>query len=207
MATTEKPLVDSELYVNDATVEVLRNIIEAQVRGSLRRSVLWPLLFAGIALIVIAAVWLIPREITTLMREDPIVEKRFSKAAELATEKYITDPELGKKAIQEQVKATINQDQNMQSTISTAADAAVATLEVQDIVQQQVESQLQERLDNEIERFLSTEEGRSLINEAVRQYFGSEAGERTLDAITAEALRSPEVRKALISDLDSILNQ
>ena len=81
MATTTNPLVNDELYINEVTLEALRNVIESEVRGLLRRSVLWPLLLAGIALLVFAATWLIPRQITTMMREDPVVEQRFSKAA------------------------------------------------------------------------------------------------------------------------------
>jgi hypothetical protein len=201
MATTPKPLVDDELYVNDATLEALRNVIEAEVRASLRRTVLWPLLVAGIALLVFAAIWLIPNEIKTLMRDDPVVEQRFSRAAGQAMEEYIADPERGRLAIQQEVRATLQADQNMQDTVNTAASAAVADLDLEAVVQAQVEA----RLDEEIRQFLSTEEGRDLIDEAVREYFGTEAGKATVDSVASEALSSPDFRRELGKDLDNIL--
>lgn len=201
MATTPKPLVDDELYVNDATLEALRNVIEAEVRASLRRTVLWPLLVAGIALLVFAAIWLIPNEIKTLMRDDPVVEQRFSRAAGQAMEEYIADPERGRLAIQEEVRTTLQADQNMQNTVNTAASAAVADLDLEAVVQAQVEA----RLDEEIREFLSTEEGRDLIDEAVREYFGTEAGKATVDSVAGEALSSPDFRRELSKDLDNIL--
>ena len=203
MDRTANPLVDDELYVNDATLEALRNAIESEVRGSLRRTVLWPLLLAGIALLIVAAFWLIPREVENLVREDPIVKQRFLSA----TTDYIADPEGGQKAIQEQVVAAVRADQDLQNTVNVAVSSVVDGLNVNAVVEEQVAQGLEARLNKEVTRFLNSEKGQGLINDAVRDYFESETGRVKLDTVTAQAIRSADFKNALIDDLDHILSR
>ena len=95
MAREDTPVVADELYVNEATLEALRNEIEADVKRTLQKTVLLPLLAAGVVVILLGGLWYVPQQVTSLVREDPQVNQRFR--AQVAD--YLGDEEGGGRVI------------------------------------------------------------------------------------------------------------
>lgn len=204
MAQGKKLLVDDELYVNKATLEALRNEIESGVRRSLLWTVMAPLLVAGVALILFGVFWLIPREVGTLLREDPLVNQRFRDA----TAQYLADPAGGEKSIREQIIAVVRAEEGIRKTVDEAARAAVSDLNVDELVREQVNDVLKEQpLADQIAEFLQSEKGQTLLTRATREYFDSAAGKRRLDAVTSKELRSAEFRTILVDELGRALSR
>ena len=204
MPDDKQPFVDEKLYVNDATLEALRNEIESDVRRSLIRTVMVPLLAVGLLFILFGIFWLVPREIGTLLREDPLVNQRLRVAAE----EYLKDPDGGKKIIRDQITSIVQADKSIQKVVEEAVQSAVSELNTDELVQQHVKDLLKNKsLSDLITEFLESDKGQTLLNSATGSYLDSQSGKQNLEAITAKELQSDKFRKILIQDLDSTLNK
>jgi hypothetical protein len=203
MTQADKLVVDDELYVNETTLEALSNKIESDVRRSLRGTVLAPLLAAGVVLIVFAVFWLIPREVGTLLREDPLVNQRFREA----TAQYLGEP-AGRDAIREQIDAVLQSEAGVRTAVNEAASAAVSQIDIDGLVAQQVGEVVEEEsLGALVADFLESEEGQRLLSSATREYFASGAGQERLSEITASELQSPRFLDILVEELDRALSE
>jgi len=204
MGHEKQPLVDEKLYVNEATLEALRNEIEFEVRRSLLWNVLVPMLAVGILLFLIGVFLVLPRKVSTLIREDPIVSQRFRGA----TAEYLDDPEGGKKAISEEIKRMLESDIEIQKTVEESVQAALSEVNMAEVVKNHVDDVLKEKpLADFVTEFLKKEEGLALLKKATQEYFASPEGIKELGNAASQELNSTTFRKILINDLDRILNQ
>ena len=204
MGQEKQPLVDEKLYVNEATLEALRNEIEFEVRRSLLWNVLVPMLAVGILLFLIGVFLVLPRKVSTLIREDPIVSERFRGA----TAEYLDDPEGGKKAISEEIKRMLESDIEIQKTVEESVQAALSEVNMAEVVKNHVDDVLKEKpLADFVTEFLKKEEGQALLKKATQEYFASPEGIKELGNAASQELNSTTFRKILINDLDRILNQ
>ena len=204
MGQEKQPLVDEKLYVNEATLEALRNEIEFEVRRSLLWNVLVPMLAVGILLFLIGVFLVLPRKVSTLIREDPIVSQRFRGA----TAEYLDDPEGGKKAISEEIKRMLESDIEIQKTVEESVQAALSEVNMAEVVKNHVDDVLKEKpLADFVTEFLKKEEGQALLKKATQEYFASPEGIKELGNAASQELNSTTFRKILINDLDRILNQ
>lgn len=101
MAEEERARVDSELYVNPATLELLRRRIESEVKSGFFRSVGLPVGGAGVLAILFALFVWIPDKIATFIEKDPNVQEKLKSSAVA----YLNDPEKGQKFVRTQVEA------------------------------------------------------------------------------------------------------
>ncbi len=203
MTEQDRPVVTDELYVNEATLEALRNEIEADVKRSLQRTVLIPLLVAGVIVILLGGLWYIPQEVNTLMREDPQVNQRFR--AQVAD--YLGDKEGGVRVIREQVAEVIRSEESVRKTVEGAANSAVEKINVADLVKEQVKLALDEKpLDEALAKFLQDGQGKEDLKRAVATYFSSPDGKKRLTDTTSDQLKSREFRKILFSELKNVLS-
>ena len=203
MVHTKQPFVDDELYVNEATLEALRYEIESEVKRTLQRTVILPLLVAVLVLILFGAFWLVPREIGTLLREDPIVNQRFREAAKL----YLADPEGGAKVIHEQIIATVQTAKELQKNVDEAVKKEILKLNVDSLVKKQVKKMLDKKpLSDQVVEFLKSKNGQTLLTSATREYFDSDAGKKKLGVVTTKELQSENFRNILVEDLNRALN-
>jgi len=204
MGQEKQPLVDEKLYVNEATLEALRNEIEFEVRRSLLWNVLVPMLAVGILLFLIGVFLVLPRKVSTLIREDPIVSERFRGA----TAEYLDDPEGGKKAISEEIKRMLESDIEIQKTVEESVQAALSEVNMAEVVKNHVDDVLKEKpLADFVTEFLKKEEGQALLKKATQEYFASPEGIKELGNAASQELNSTTFREILINDLDRILNQ
>jgi hypothetical protein len=204
MGQEKQPLVDEKLYVNEATLEALRNEIEFEVRRSLLWNVLVPMLAVGILLFLIGVFLVLPRKVSTLIREDPIVSERFRGA----TAEYLDDPEGGKKAISEEIKRMLESDIEIQKTVEESVQAALSEVNMAEVVKNHVDDVLKEKpLAGFVTEFLKKEEGQALLKKATQEYFASPEGIKELGNAASQELNSTTFREILINDLDRILNQ
>lgn len=204
MGQENQPLVDEKLYVNEATLEALRNEIEFEVRRSLLWNVLVPMLAVGILLFLIGVFLVLPRKVSTLIREDPIVSERFRGA----TAEYLDDPEGGKKAISEEIKRMLESDIEIQKTVEESVQAALSEVNMAEVVKNHVDDVLKEKpLADFVTEFLKKEEGQALLKKATQEYFASPEGIKELGNAASQELNSTTFREILINDLDRILNQ
>jgi len=204
MGQENQPLVDEKLYVNEATLEALRNEIEFEVRRSLLWNVLVPMLAVGILLFLIGVFLVLPRKVSTLIREDPIVSERFRGA----TAEYLDDPEGGKKAISEEIKRMLESDIEIQKTVEESVQAALSEVNMAEVVKNHVDDVLKEKpLADFVTEFLKKEEGQALLKKATQEYFASPEGIKELGIAASQELNSTTFREILINDLDRILNQ
>lgn len=204
MGQEKQPLVDEKLYVNEATLEALRNEIEFEVKRSLLWNVLVPMLAVGILLFLIGVFLVLPRKVSTLIREDPLVSQRFRGA----TAEYLDDPEGGKKAISEEIKRILQSDIEIQKTVEESVQAALSEVNMAEVVKNHVDDVLKEKpLADFVTEFLKKEEGQALLKKATKEYFASPEGKKELGSAASQELNSTTFRKILIDDLDRILNQ
>ncbi len=207
MTEQDRPVVADELYVNEATLEALRNEIEADVKRSLQRTVLIPLLVAGVIVILLGGLWYIPQEVNTLMRDDPQVNQRFR--AQIAD--YLGDKEGGERVIREQVVEVIRSEESVRKTVEDAANLAVdrivERINVDELVEGQIKLALDEKtLDEALAKFLQDGQGKEDLKRAVATYFSSPDGMKRLTDTTSDQLKSPEFRKILFSELKNVLS-
>lgn len=204
MGQEKQPLVDEKLYVNEATLEALRNEIEFEVRRSLLWNVLVPMLAVGILLFLIGVFLVLPRKVSTLIREDPLVNQRFRGA----TAEYLDDPEGGKKAISEEIKRILQSDVEIQKTVEESVQAALSEVNMGEVVKNHVDDVLKKKpLADFVTEFLKKEEGQALLKKATQEYFASPEGKKELGSAASQELNSTTFREILIDDLDRLLNQ
>ena len=204
MGQEKQPLVDEKLYVNEATLEALRNEIEFEVRRSLLWNVLVPMLAVGILLFLIGIFLVLPRKVSTLIREDPLISQRFRGA----TAEYLDDPEGGKKAISEEIKRILQSDIEIQKTVEESVQAALSEVNMAEVVKNHVDDVLKKKpLADFVTEFLKKEEGQALLKKATQEYFASPEGKKELGSAASQELNSTTFRKILIDDLDRLLNQ
>ena len=84
MDDKERVRVESELYVNQATLELLRRRIESEVKGSFFRWIGLPIGGAGILAILLTVFLWIPDKISTIIENNPTVQERLNNSADLS---------------------------------------------------------------------------------------------------------------------------
>ena len=66
-----KPTVAPELFVNEATLDLLRRQIEADVKRAFARRVLLPIGLIAVAAVAFSVLWWIPKSIEDYFKKDP----------------------------------------------------------------------------------------------------------------------------------------
>jgi len=148
--------VDSEFYVNQATLELLRRKIESEVKGGFFRSIGLPIGGAGVVTILLTLFVWIPDKIGTVIEKNPVVQQNINSAA-IA---YLSDPERGKKFVHTQVEDYLR---------SYLADPERG----QKFMQQQIESMAQEHVKITTNKFFE-ERGEAVIREQGDKYLRSQ---------------------------------
>ena len=147
---------------------------------------------------------MLPRKVSTLIREDPLISQRFRGA----TAEYLDDPEGGKKAISEEIKRILQSDIEIQKTVEESVQAALSEVNMAEVVKNHVDDVLKKKpLADFVTEFLKKEEGQALLKKATQEYFASPEGKKELGSAASQELNSTTFRKILIDDLDRLLNQ
>lgn len=201
MAQPEHLLVGDELYVNAVTLEALSDRIEDDVKKQLRRKVGIPFVLIAILAIGLGVLWFIPQQITTQLREDPVVGQRIRDAAEA----YLATP-AGTATVRQQVELAIGADKGLQSRINKAASEAVSQLDVASEVSQQIDAKLtDEQLAVEVGNYLTQDAGKAILRKAALEYLASGRGQEIVEAATTREVQSATFQNLLIDELENIL--
>ena len=131
MGDQERIKVDSELYVNEATLELLRRRIESGVKANFLRSIGLPIGGAGAAAIVFALFFWIPEQIKPIVEGYLAseggqkfvrgqIEKTARKQVEVEVGAYFTD-EMGETLVRTQLEALVQKDPVIRKTLQQSA--------------------------------------------------------------------------------------
>lgn len=207
---SDEMTVGEDMYVNEATLELLRRRVESDVKRGFFRSVGLPVGGAGIvAILFFLFVWG-PRAVQDYVREDPAFEETLLKT----TEDYLEDPQAGQAEIRRHVGATTRnyltepggqrmiQDIVRQAAIETVRHEVAAYFE-----SGEGETFLQKQLASETEDYFRTNEGREQLLLTVEDGLLSEkvqtALTRTVKSDVEQSIRNDiprEVNSYLQSD-------
>ncbi len=203
MAREDTPVVADELYVNEATLEALRNEIEADVKRTLQKTVLLPLLAAGVVVILLGGLWYVPQQVTSLVREDPQVNQRFR--AQVAD--YLGDEEGGGRVIREQVIELVRGEKSLKQTVEDVANSAVSRINIEDLIKNKVEFALDDKKLNEaLANFFQDAQGKRDLKSAVATYFSSPDGTKQVTNATSIQLKSSEFREVLFREIEKAVS-
>ncbi|MDJ0611277.1 MAG: hypothetical protein QNJ67_20045 [Kiloniellales bacterium] len=192
-----------ELYVNEATLEALRNEIEADVKRTLQKTVLLPLLAAGVVVILLGGLWYVPQQVTSLVREDPQVNQRFR--AQVAD--YLGDEEGGGRVIREQVIELVRGEKSLKQTVEDVANSAVSRINIEDLIKNKVEFALDDKKLNEaLANFFQDAQGKRDLKSAVATYFSSPDGTKQVTNATSIQLKSSEFREVLFREIEKAVS-
>ena len=148
------------------------------------------MLAVGILLFLIGVFLVLPRKVSTLIREDPLVSQRFRGA----TAEYLNDPEGGKKAISEEIKRMLQSDIEIQKTVEDSVQAALSEVNMAEVVKGRVDDVLKEKpLADFVTEFLKEEEGQALLKKATQEYFASLEGRKELGNEVKRINQYPEM--------------
>ncbi len=180
----EKLQVDSNLYVNEATLELLRRRLESDVKMNLFRWVGLPVGGAGIvAVLFFLFVWG-PQTIQDYVAKDPSVQEKMRQTVEETTQAYLKNPDAGQELVRKHVgSSTVNyltdEKSGQKMVLETVRDVALKNLH------DQVSAYFDSK---EGQKFLS----RQLAAEMAHYFDTAGGGERLAQAVQKE-LQSDQV--------------
>jgi len=106
MAESDKVKVGEELYVNEATLELLRRRMESDIRRSFMQSIGIPIGGGGIIVLLYVLFAWIPNNVGSLIEENPQIQTQIQNTVT----GYLKQEE-GVRAIRRQVEASMNNDE------------------------------------------------------------------------------------------------
>ena len=220
MGDQERIKVDSELYVNEATLELLRRRIESEVKVSFFRSIGLPVGGAGVAAIAFALFFWIPQKVQTFVENDPSVQAALQQSAE----GYLTSKE-GLEFVRRQIEETARKqveaevgayftDEMGETLVRTQLEALVQTDPViRKSLQQSAQGYLsdpetgQQLIIETVNRALAP--ATAQLSEEIRENMGRLVAEVVLSVEYAEGVEAedPEIiAKASIEQLHQFLS-
>ena len=180
----EKLQVDSNLYVNEATLELLRRRLESDVKMNLFRWVGLPVGGAGIvAVLFFLFVWG-PQTIQDYVAKDPSVQEKMRQTVEETTQAYLKNPDAGQQLVRKHVGT---------STVNYLTDEKSG----QKMVLETVRDVALKNLHDQVSAYFGSKEGQKLLSRQLAaemaQYFDTAGGGETLAQAVQKELQSDQV--------------
>ncbi|MEF8787620.1 MAG: hypothetical protein V5A84_00990 [Planctomycetota bacterium] len=181
----DKWQVESDLYVNEATLELLQRRLESDVKSNFFRWVGLPVGSAGLgAILFFLFVWG-PQTIENYVAEDPEMQKQLQQTVVETTEAYLKDTDTGQQVVREHVGT---------STLNYLTDDESGQKAVRDMVRQVALQNLQKQ----VTTYFESGEGQKLLARQVagemEDYFATEKGRENLTQAVQKGLQSDQVR-------------
>ena len=180
----EKLQVDSNLYVNEATLELLRRRLESDVKMNLFRWVGLPVGGAGIvAVLFFLFVWG-PQTIQDYVAKDPSVQEKMRQTVEETTQAYLKNPDAGQQLVRKHVGT---------STVNYLTDEKSG----QKMVLETVRDVALKNLHDQVSAYFGSKEGQKFLSRQLAaemaQYFDTAGGGETLAQAVQKELQSDQV--------------
>lgn len=161
MTDRERMKVDRDLYVNEATLELVRRRIESEVKKSFFRSVGVPIGGAGlVAIALVLFVW-VPRNVSTFVEaavvpflNSPEGQESIRDGVSNSTIAYLGNPDSGKKVVGAQVG---------KSAEAYLKDPTLG----QELLRSLIEKATEDQLTGEVARYFESGGGRELITKGI----------------------------------------
>ena len=180
----EKVKVEEELYVNDATLELLQRRIESNVKSNFFRSVGLPVGGAGILAILFGLFYWGPQTIQDYVSEDEAFQQKLQQTVLETTREYLGDPESGREVVRSHVAAT---------TVEYLKDEESGQKVVQELVRETARANLQQQ----VAAYFEKPEGQEFLRNRLAEYFGTNAGQKQLAEAVRGGLASNAVQKLI----------
>jgi hypothetical protein len=196
MGDQERMRIDSELYVNEATLELLRRRIESEVKVSFFRSIGLPVGGAGVAAVAFALFFWIPQKVQTFVESDPSVQAALQQSAQ----GYLTSKE-GQEFVRGQIEDTARKQVEAEVVEYFTGEGG------QELVRAQVEAFVQKdpmirkRLQQSAQRYLASKTVEQLIIETVNRALApataglSQEIRRNKERLVSEVAQLPALRR------------
>lgn len=181
----EKIQVESNLYVNEATLELLKRRMESDVKRDFFRWVGLPVGGAGIAAVLFFLFVWGPQTIENYVAEDPDVQEQLRETVVETTQAYLQNPDAGQQLVRTHVG---------ESTLDYLTDEETG----QKMVRETVRQAALENLQKQVAAYFDSEEGQAFLArrlaEETADYFATEDGNKRLAQAVQEGLQSDRVR-------------
>lgn len=201
MGDQERIKVDSELYVNEATLELLRRRIESEVKVNFFRSIGLPIGGAGVAAIAFALFFWIPQKVQTFVENDPSVQAALQQSAQ----GYLTSKE-GQEFVRGRIEETARKqvEAEVGAYFTDEMGETLVRTQLEALVQK--DPVIRKTLQQSAQGYLSDPEaGQQLIRELVGSYFAQERGQKLVGELVTQNLRSPAVQTLITNAVNQVL--
>ena len=172
----ERLAVDGGHYVNEATLELLRRRLEADVRRSFWSWVGLPVGGAGILGVLYVLFAAIPNVVGDFIAGDPSIQSRMDQAVV----EYLRDPDAGGELIRRQV------EQSARPLVTRAVSGYLASGEGREV--------LQDGIDEAVTAYYDGDEGMQRVRALVREHMASDAVRGQIRSAVVTALQPAVAR-------------
>lgn len=169
MANAERELrVEKDMYVNEATLELLQRRIETDVKTGFWKWIGLPVGGAGILAILYVLIWGFPQYVRIALQNNPLVEEKIQTVATV----YLQDPDTGGAFIGEQVKR--------------ASEPLV---------------------NDAVKKYLASEAGQQIIGNQTSTYFASADGRKLAEEAIKKQIKEPDVLEKIRAAVKDALKE
>lgn len=170
MSKEPEPTVDQDLYVNDATLELLRRRIEADVKRGFFTSIGAPVGGAGIIAILYVLFSWIPAQLDTMIQGMPHIQRTVQDSVL----DYLQDEKKGKTFLREQVNL------NAEKYVSRAVADHLASSEMAAVLKNEVAERTK--------AYYESEQGEQLVQQLIKSHMASESVRQQIRIAVEKAL-------------------
>lgn len=186
MSKEPEPTIDQDLYVNDATLELLRRRIEADVKRGFFTSIGAPVGGAGIIAILYVLFSWIPAQLDTMIQGMPHIQRTVQDTVL----EYLQDEKKGKNFLREQVNL------NAEKYVSRAVAEYLTSSEMATLLKNEVAERTK--------AFYESDQGVQLVQQLIKSHMESESVRQQIRKAVEKAL-SP-LLASLSHDIETSFN-
>ena len=199
--------VDSELYVNAATLDLLRRQIEADVRRGFFRRVASPLAIIGVAAILFSVFLWIPTSVVKFIQDN---SRMVEEELRISIEAYLTDRDQGQMLIRDAISEVVRTDEKVRETLMNAARSYLEDPEKGELIIREVaEGAAKSHIQTAVTAFFESASGQKALDgkveEPVRAYMETESWLNQLGSLVGEYMKSDKLRLIIAESVDKSL--
>ena len=193
MASGEQIGVDRELYVNDATLELVQRRIEGRVRRNFFVWVGGPLGGGGLAAVLLTIFVWIPGKIETILAESKAVETSLK----TSVQKFLTTPK-GEQFVQDRIGGSV------QAYLCDPESG-------QELLHEQVKLMLPNHIEEQTAAYFATDDGRAVLNQeigvALSVYFAQSSGAKALEDAVATTMHAEPIQQLIMQTINEAVQR
>jgi hypothetical protein len=181
-----KVKVGNDLYVNEATIELLQRRIESQVLSNFIKMIGIPVTGGGIIAILIAALYWIPSQVGKVVEENPTIKAQIA----AAVEKYLGEGR-GQEFLARETESSLRRE------LPEVIDRHLSSTEIA--------AQVSQQLPKSVDSYFTKGDGDAVLKQqllpVVSDYLSRESGQNLLTSQISKHLQSTETAALLKAEV------